>query len=220
MNIQATGNAETTGMFAGSTLAVTVIAGRVQTLEAKKERGSSGTSASRSGNNHSENAGPAPNNLRAGLRASNTQARPNVASSNICNDTSIMTALLAFDPFDQGTQLGNILRAQCLAAGKMRQQWRDAAAEDAIQQAAALLRLPLLARQHRRILVASAIPLRAHRALACEPVQQRAHRVLVPAGGVMQGGGDVLGGLWRLPPQHIHHPAFGFADRWNLLGHE
>jgi hypothetical protein len=48
----------------------------------------------------------------------------------------------------------------------VRKQRRDFAAEHAIEQTAAFMRLPLFARQHGRIEIAPAFPFGAHRTLA------------------------------------------------------
>src|SRR6185312_8465030 len=128
--------------------------------------GNSGASASTKGSSHSVNAAPAPNMRRAGRRSNNTSANPSVAPHNIRNRTSVMTAPLLVKLIDQFAQFGHVLRAQFLIAAEMHQQRRDLSAENAIEQAAAFVRLPLLARQDGRIEVAPSFALRTHCALA------------------------------------------------------
>src|SRR5690348_9393130 len=182
--------------------------------------GNSGASISATGSNHNVKAAPAPKTRRAGRRSTNTTASPSVTPSSIRNRSSVTAALLLFELVDELAKFGNVLRAQLLVAAEVHQQRRDAAAEHAVQQAAAFRCLPLLAGQERRIQVTTPLAFGAHGSLADEAVQQRPDGVFVPGGTWLQRRHQFFRALRRVLPQQLHYLTFGFADRgWRRFGH-
>src|SRR5690348_12604783 len=169
------------------------------------------------GSHHNRQACSMPNARRHGNRSaatiSSAALRASVAVHNRCRRS---IALIVELP-DQALQFRDVLLRQLALFAEMRDQRRHASAEQAVQQALALLQHVAFPHKQRAIEIAPTITRGFHRALAQQPVQQRLHRAFLPTLARADLGEDLLGAAGRPSPQHLHDFALGFADR---LGHD
>ena len=89
--------------------------------------------------------------------------------------------------------------------------------EEAIEEALAFGVHVVGSFQQRPVEIAPAVALGGDRLLLEEPVEQRADRGLLPRGAPREGLHDVIGRHRLGFPEHVHHQAFGVADRHALF---
>src|SRR5690606_36315046 len=98
-----------------------------------------------------------------------------VASTSAATISACIIELLK-----QFFQFRDIAAGEFLMLGKMRDERRDAATEETVQQALALARQPVLALQHCGVAITSAFSLAQHRALFQQAIEQGLDGWLLP----------------------------------------
>src|SRR5690606_11401206 len=170
---------------------------------------------------HAMYAARAPNARRSGRRASSTSETAALPTSVAWTISAIASRLSIVELLEQLAQLRDVLRAELALAAEMRDQRRDAAVEQPLQQAFAFVHQPGLPAQHGRVEVAAAVLGRPDRALLQQAVEQRLDGGFLPVLAPRERGHHVLGGERRAAPglsgpEDFHHHRFGFADLHRL----
>ena len=112
----------------------------------------------------------------------------------------------------QSLHVGDVLARKLVALGEVRDQRRQPAVEQAIEQIAALAADPGLAGQHGRVAEAPAVLRGPHGALLHQSSQQGLDGGHLPVLVAGQLGDHLLGTAGAAAPEHFHHDAFGFTD--------
>src|SRR6185437_15220995 len=154
----------------------------------------------------------APNQRRIGRRSASTRQIATLATS-VPRQIRTSRSCVMVEFLDESLQFGQILLAQFALLGKVRDERSDASIEQTVEQALALAVHVVGTLDERTIQIALAVTLRGDDALLEQAVEQRLDRRLPPVGARGEGGHDFVGALRRLAPEHIHHHAFGIADR-------
>src|SRR5262245_37044203 len=159
---------------------------------------------------------PAPPSLRSGARSASTRTMAALEATVASSNARSSSAAFIVELLQQAAQFGDVLATELAVLAEVRHQRRDATAEQALEQALALLQHPLLALEQRRVEVTAAVLLRFHRALVEQAVEQGLDGGFLPLAAVGQGGDHVLGAERMAAPEHVHDGGFGFADLHRL----
>src|SRR5580765_1157984 len=153
--------------------------------------GSNVASAATGTSSHNRYANAAPSQRRAGTRTASTRARARPAAS-APRPRAMSRSCVIVELLDQSLQFGEILLAQFAGLGEVRDQRRDAAAEQAVDQTLALAVHIVLALEPCTVEVAFAVARGGDGALLEQAIEQGLDRRFLPVAAGGQRGDHVL----------------------------